>query len=111
MEGLPAAFDVEADGVHHAAGSLDGGGDGALVVRVGRHLRQPGAIGRLRMPRRHAHREARLQQPTDDAPAEKAAPAEDGDHRLHRQIGTASCRARGWQYVEISVAADSYKKK
>src|SRR3546814_4677277 len=56
MEGLPAAFDVEADGVHHAAGSLDGGGDGALVVHVGRHLRQPGAIGRLRMPRRHAHR-------------------------------------------------------
>jgi hypothetical protein len=37
MKCLSSAFDVEADGVHHAAGSADGRRKRAFVVDIGTH--------------------------------------------------------------------------
>src|SRR3546814_14459838 len=37
--------------------------------------------------------------------------AETGETETGKQIGRATCRERGWQYVEISVVAGSLKKK
>ena len=77
-----AALPIEAHGIHDALDTGDGSGNGTIVIDVGLD-RVELNVGEKRcnafwMPRRYPHREITLKQVLDDAPAEKASPAEDG---------------------------------
>ena len=82
MEGLWPALPIKAHGIHDAVDTGDGCGNGTIVIDVGLD-RVELNVGEKRcnafwMPRRYPQREITLKEVLDDAPAEKASPAEDG---------------------------------
>jgi hypothetical protein len=82
MEGLWPSLRVRAHLIHDALDTRDGSGNRAIVIDVGldRVEVKSGEKRRnaFRMPHRFPYREITLKQTLDDAPAEKASPAEDG---------------------------------
>src|SRR2546430_8606808 len=84
MEGLLAALHIETHGVHDALDSRHGSGNGAIVIDVGmdRLDAEPNAgekgSSAFWMPRCDPHRKIALKQTLDDAPTEKASPADYG---------------------------------
>ena len=84
VEGLAAALDIEADGVHHAPGAHQR--RSATDADRGRRRGRPRSgiagecrLGASRMPGGHAHRKSMRAQATDHMPAEEAGAAEHGD--------------------------------
>jgi hypothetical protein len=99
----PVRGEIETHDVHDALDSRHGSDNGAIIIDVGMDrldteptVREKGC-GAFWMPRCDPHRKIALKQTLDDAPTEKASPAEYGDFpSCHRSIPRPmpSCRYR-----------------
>jgi hypothetical protein len=86
MQGLKclrSAFDIEADGIHHAIGSGDCRFNRVVVFDIGTYRLKPESLRAVGMPRRDPGREALTAKMAHNAPSEKSGSSK---HR-HDSIG------------------------